>query len=117
MKCFLKPGLAVALTVLAAAPLAALADSEDAFCELRENGEQAKNATGYCTISLEEDRIRIRLVNDAAFDLEPGREAGRFRDQDGNEVEHTVKPDGSHYYTWAHRDITVYFNRVEGLYN
>lgn len=117
MNPFLKSSLMLALTGIAALPLTLVAESEDAFCEVREHGEKAKNATGYCTVTLTEDSISIRLASGASFDLQPGKRPGRFRDQDGNGVGHEVKQDGSHYYTWEHRNITVYFNRAEGLYN
>lgn len=117
MKSLLKSGVLLVLAGLAARPLVAVADSEDAFCEVREHGEQAPGATGYCTIAQRDGHVGIRLADGTTFDLEPGRHAGRFHDQDGNAVDHEVKPDGSHYYKWEHRNITVYFNRVEGLYN
>ena len=117
MNPYLKSSLVLALTGLAALPPAAVAESEDAFCEVREQGERAGNASGYCTVSLNEEFITIRLVNGASVDLEPGERPGRFRDQDGKVVDHQVKQDGSHYYTWENKDITVYFNRAEGLYN
>ena len=117
MKSYLECSLALALAGFAMLPLAAIADSEDAFCEVRAHGETAQGATGYCTITQSQGHVGIRLANGESFDLEPGKNAGRFHDQDGNGVDHEVKKDGSHYYKWAHRNITVYFNRAEGLYN
>ncbi|MEJ2401565.1 MAG: hypothetical protein P8Y52_09255 [Xanthomonadales bacterium] len=117
MKSSLKFSLALVVTGLALLPLAAGADSEDAFCEVQENGETATGATGYCTITQHPDRVGIRLANGESFDLAPGEHAGRFHDQDGAGVDHKVKTDGSHTYAWKNRNITVYFNRAEGLYN
>ena len=117
MKPFLISSVALALAGVTALPGAALADSEDAFCEVREHGEKARSATGYCTISQREGHVGIRLANGESFELEPGKYPGRLHDQDGRGVDHEVKKDGSHYYKWEHRNITVYFNRNEGLYN
>lgn len=94
-----------------------VADSEEAFCEVAEHGEKASSATGYCTISQRQGTIGIRLANGESFDLEPGEQDGRLRDQDDRAVDREVKQDGSHVYRWEHRNITVYFNRNEGLYN
>lgn len=117
MKPNLKSSLALALAGFTALPGAAHADSEDAFCEVRRHGEPAKNATGYCTISQREGHVSIRLANGETVELEPGRHEGRFHDQDGKGVDHEIKQDGSHYYSWEHRNITVYFNRNEGIFN
>ncbi len=105
------------LAMLAALPAAAAADSQDAFCEVREHGEKAKNATGYCTVSERQGNIGVRLANGESFELRPGEHAGRYEDQDGKGVGHEVKKDGSHYYTWEHRNITVYFTASEGQYH
>lgn len=107
----------LALAALAALPASALADSQDAFCEVREHGEEAKNASGYCTVSQRQGNIGIRLANGESFDLQPGPQAGRYEDQEGRGVDHEVKKDGSHYYKWEHRNITVYFNPSEGQYH
>lgn len=117
MSTYLKSSLLLALAGLSAFPPATLADSEEAFCEVREHGENARDASGYCTISQRQGAIGIRLANGESFDLEPGKHAGRYHDQDGRGVDHEVKKDGSHFYKWEHRNITVYFNRAEGLYN
>ena len=116
MKPLLQSSLTLTLAALAAFPLKAEAEREDAFCEVREHGAPANDATGYCTVTLTERSISIRLANGTSFELDPGDRPGRFRDGDGNSVGHEVKSDGSHYYTWEGRDITVYFNRNEGLY-
>jgi hypothetical protein len=117
MKSILKCGLALALAGLAAAPLTAAADSEDAFCEVRKHGDKAKKASGYCTLSQRQGFVGIRLASGENYDLEPGKKAGRFHDQDGNGVEQKIKQDGSHVYTWEHKKITVYFDRTEGQYH
>ena len=116
MKSTLPGAPALALFMAALLPFSVFADSQDAFCEVREHGEKDGNASGYCTLSQRQGAIGIRLANGDSFDLEPGEHAGRYLDQHGNGVERTVKPDGSHYYEWEQRNITVYFNRDEGHY-
>ena len=113
MKLLLQTGLVL---VLAVQPAAASADSEDAFCEVHEHGDEAKDATGYCTVDRQDGRIRIRLANGEAVELEAGDDAGVFHDRDGGAVSLEVKPDGAHRYAWAQRSITVYFTRAEGQY-
>ncbi len=107
----------LALAALAALPASALADSQDAFCEVREHGENAKGASGYCTFSQRQGEVSIRLANGESFELQPGGHAGRYEDQDGRGVDHEVKKDGSHYFKWEHRNITVYLNPSEGQYH
>lgn len=118
MKASLKSGLALAFAAaLVTSPLAALADSEDAFCEVRVHGEPANEASGYCTVSQSPGLVSIRLANGESYELEPGEHTGRLHDQDGRGVDHQVRQDGSHHYGWEDRNITVYFDRSEGIYH
>ena len=116
MNAHLKSCLALALAGLSALPQTTRAEGDVAFCEVVERGEKAPNATGYCTVTQREGVVAIRLADGESVELGPGEQDGRMYDQDGEAVEHEVKSDGSHYYAWAQRNITVYFNRAEGLY-
>jgi hypothetical protein len=108
---------ALALVTLCFTPLAAVAESEDAFCEVSANGEQTGSASGYCTVSAREAYLTIELANGTSYDLEPAGHAGRFHDQEGNDVVHEVRGDGSHQYRWENRTVTIYFTPAEGQYH
>lgn len=109
--------LALALALPLVAPPPAVADTEDAFCEVHRHGEAAANATGFCTVSQRQGHLTIELANGERFELAPGKQAGRFQDQDGNGVDHDVRKDGSHQYKWEHGDIVIRFDRDEGKYH
>ena len=99
---------AVALS-LALMSAAGRADTADADCVLRKDGEKKEGASGPCTFSQRQGNVNIDLRNGDRFDLTPGDKADHFRDQDGKKVVRTVAGDGSHEYKWEGKKIIVTF--------
>jgi len=83
--------LSAAYVALAAAmPLAsAHADSADAMCEVRKDGDTRKGASGPCTFSQRQGYVDLDLRNGDTYSLAPGNKSGHYKDQKGNKVVRT----------------------------
>ena len=83
--------LSVACVALAAAaPFAsASADSAEAMCEVRKDGETRRGASGPCTFSQRQGYVDLDLRNGDTYSLAPGKNAGHYKDQKGNKVVRT----------------------------
>ena len=81
----------IACAVLGAAvPLAtARADSTDAMCEVRKDGDTKRGASGPCTFSQRQGYVDLDLRNGDTYSLAPGKNAGHYKDQKGNKVVRT----------------------------
>lgn len=104
---------AAVLGSLLAVP-AVLADTADADCVLRKDGETKEGASGHCTFSQRQGYVDIDLRNGKSFSLTPGDKPNHFRDQDGKKVVRTVEADGSHEYKWEGKKIVVRFRSGSG---
>ena len=71
---------------LAAGPDIVRADSTDANCEVRKEGDKQKGKSGPCTFSQRQGYIDIDLKNGDTISLSPAGNAGRYKDQHGNKV-------------------------------
>jgi hypothetical protein len=91
---------------------AALADSAEASCELRKDGETKQGASGACSFSQRQGYVDIDLRNGLSFNLKPTDEPNHFRDQEGKKVVRTVGVDGTHQYKWEGKKILVTFVEV-----
>jgi hypothetical protein len=100
--------VAVALS-LALPSTAGRADTADADCVMRKDGEKKQGASGACTFSQRQGYVNIDLRNGDQFDLTPGDKPDHYRDQDGKKVVRTVTGDGSHEYKWEGKKIIVTF--------
>jgi hypothetical protein len=70
-----------------AAPFApALADSIQAMCEVRKEGDTKQGASGPCTVSQRQGYVDLDLRNGDTYSLAPGNKAGNYKDQKGNKV-------------------------------
>jgi len=98
----------VTLAAIQAAPVA-LADTAEADCVLRKDGENKEGASGPCSFSQRQGYVNIDLRNGDRFDLSPGEKADHYRDQQGKKVVRTVAGDGSHEYKWEGKKIIVRF--------
>jgi hypothetical protein len=101
-----------ALVVLAAAaPLGALhADSAEANCEVRKDGETWRGATGPCTVSQRQGYIDLNLRNGDTYRLAPGSKADHYKDDRGNKVVRTRIGANSEEFKWeGGRKVTVTF--------
>jgi len=95
------------LGTVALSPTAA-ADTAEATCEVRKDGEAKAGQSGACTFSQRQGYVDISLQNGDSWSLTPGDQANQYRDQKGNKVVRTV--DGQdHIYKWPNRKITVRF--------
>lgn len=61
----------------------ARADSTDATCEVRKDGDKQKGKSGPCEISQRQGYIDIDLKNGDTISLSPGGKANHYRDQNG----------------------------------
>ena len=99
---------AIVLAIFAALSMNAAAAGK-AFCEVKKDGEKAKKATGHCEYSDQGDTVMIKLANDETWTLTRKKDKKNgFKDQKGNGVHREMKKNGTHFYKWEHRNITVY---------
>jgi len=107
-------------SVLLSAPLVVLAmcgitspayaDSADAMCEVRKDGETKQGKSGPCTFSQRQGYIDLDLRNGDTYSLSPGNKPDHFKDQKGNKVVRTQAGGGTHVYKWdGGKKITVSF--------
>lgn len=75
------------ITVALAAPFApASADSAEAMCEVRKDGDTKRGASGPCTFSQRQGYVDFDLRNGDTYSLAPGKKSGHYKDQKGNKV-------------------------------
>jgi hypothetical protein len=67
----------------------ARADTTEASCEVRKEGDKQKGKSGPCTFSQRQGYIDIDLKNGDTIRLSPVGGAGQYRDQHGNKVTRT----------------------------
>ncbi len=104
---------AISLGSVAGGWQAVRADTADAMCEVRKDGDKKKNASGPCTISQRQGYVDIDLRNGDTFSLRPGDKPNHFKDQKGNKVVRTVGGN-VHEYKWDGKKITVTFTGHSG---
>ncbi len=106
---------ATAVTLsLAMMSTAGSADTADADCVMRKDGEKKEGASGPCTFSQRQGYVNIDLRNGDRFELTPGDKPDHYRDQDGKKVVRTAAGDGSHEYKWEGKKIIVTFRSGSG---
>jgi hypothetical protein len=99
----------VALAALVATP--ARADSSEATCEVRKDGDTRKGTSGPCTFSQRQGYIDVDLRNGETISLRPGNQANNFKDQKGNKVVRTQAGGNTHVYKWDNgKKLTVTFD-------
>jgi hypothetical protein len=91
-----------ALVALAAvAPFTSVsADSSEAMCEVRKDGNTKQGKSGPCTFSQRQGYIDLDLRNGQTYSLAPGNQANHFKDQKGNKVVRTQAGGGAQEYKW-----------------
>jgi uncharacterized membrane protein len=67
----------------------ARADSSEANCQVRKDGETKQGRSGPCTFSQRQGYIDIDLRNGDTYSLSPANKADHFKDQKGNKVVRT----------------------------
>lgn len=88
----------------------AIADSEDAMCEFRKDGDTVNKKSGWCTVSQRHGYVSIDLRNGTSWELRPTDSANRYRDQKGNKVVRSNQG-SDEVYKWDNKKIVVSFPR------
>jgi hypothetical protein len=79
---------------------ATLADSADAMCEVRKDGDTKKGASGPCGFSQRQGYIDLDLRNGDTYSLAPGNKPDHFKDQKGNKVVRSIGAGGVEEFKW-----------------
>jgi hypothetical protein len=87
------------------------ADTAEATCEVRKDGEKQGGKSGPCTFGQRQGYIDIDLKNGDSISLSPADEANQYRDQQGNKVVRTMQGQ-DHVYQWPNKKITVRFTGI-----
>ena len=90
MKAFSFAVAAVSALVLLGSGAPASADTADASCEVRKDGDTRAGASGPCTFSQRQGYINLNLRNGDSYSLDPTDREGQYRDQKGNKVTRTI---------------------------
>ena len=72
----------------------------DAMCEVRKEGDTRQGASGPCGFSHRQGYVTLDLRNGDVYNLTPGNEAGRFKDQKGQTVVRTQSGNGFQEFKW-----------------
>ena len=78
----------------------AQADTRQANCEVRKDGEKKKGKSGACTFGQRQGYIDIDLRNGDVYNLRPGNQANHFKDQKGNKVVRTISSGNTQEFKW-----------------
>ena len=104
--------LSVLLVVLALGGIAtpAYADSAQATCEVRKDGQAKHGQSGPCTFSQRQGYIDLDLRNGDTYSLSPGNQPNHFKDQKGNKVVRTQAGGNTQEFKWeGGKKVTVTF--------
>lgn len=95
----------------------ALADSAEAMCEVRKDGDKNKGASGPCTYSQRQGYIDLDLRNGNSFSLSPGGNSNHYKDQHGNKVVRSMNGD-EQVFKWENdKKVIVTFPPAHGQGN
>ncbi len=78
----------------------AQADTRQANCEVRKNGETKQGKSGPCSFGQRQGYIDIDLRNGDVYNLRPGNQANHYRDQKGNKVVRTSSSGNMQEFKW-----------------
>jgi hypothetical protein len=100
--------LALSITVCTQA---ARADTRDATCDVRKDGDKQKGKSGPCTFGQRQGYIDIDLKNGDTVALRPANQANHFKDQNGHKVVRTQSGGNSQTFRWENgKHISVTLN-------
>ena len=110
--------LSVAYVALAAAmPIAAThADSAEAMCEVRKDGDTKRGASGPCTFSQRQGYVDLDLRNGDTYSLAPGNNAGHYKDQKGNKVVRTRSGNAEEFKWEGGKKVIVTFGSAHSAH-
>jgi hypothetical protein len=88
----------------------ARADSADAICQIRKDGEKKHDQSGPCTFSQRQGYIDLNLRNGDNISLSPTKQPNQFKDQKGNKVVRTQAGGNTQEFKWENgRKVVVTF--------
>jgi hypothetical protein len=103
--------LALAALLGATSIQVARADTAEATCEVRKDGDKQKGKSGPCTFGQRQGYIDIDLKNGDTVALRPTDKANHFKDQHGNKVVRTQSGGSSQTFKWENgKHISVTLN-------
>ena len=107
MKCL--AGVVMAALVAGTLNQTALADTAEATCEVRKDGDKQKGKSGPCTFGQRQGYIDIDLKNGDTISLSPvGNGPGKYKDQNGNKVTRTSATTSGMDFKWENgKKLTV----------
>jgi len=86
------------------------ADSAEAHCQVRKDGETKQGQSGPCTFSQRQGYIDLDLRNGETYSLAPGNQPNHFKDQKGNKVVRTQAGGDTQEFKWeGGKKVTVTF--------
>ena len=104
--------VSASLVVLALVGIAApaYADSAQATCEVRKDGQAKQGQSGPCTFSQRQGYIDLDLRNGETYSLSPANQPNHFKDQKGNKVVRTQAGGNTQEFKWeGGKKVTVTF--------
>ena len=95
---------------------AAHADTAEANCEVRKDGDKQKGKSGPCTFGQRQGYIDIDLKNGDTISLSPvGNGPGKYKDQNGNKVTRTSATASGMDFHWENgKKLTVTYDSSGG---
>ena len=103
--------LALAALLGATSIQVARADTAEATCEVRKDGDKQKGKSGPCTFGQRQGYIDIDLKNGDTVAVRPTDKANHFKDQHGNKVVRTQSGGSSQTFKWENgKHISVALN-------
>jgi hypothetical protein len=100
--------LALAALLGATSIQVARADTAEATCEVRKDGEKQGGKSGPCTFGQRQGYIDIDLKNGDTISLSPTNQANHYSDKQGNKVVRTMQGQDQ-VYKWPNKKLTVRF--------
>jgi hypothetical protein len=92
-------------------PQPAQAETVDATCEVRKDGDKQKGKSGPCTFGQRQGYMDIDLKNGDTVALRPADKANHFKDQHGNKVVRTQSGGSAQTFKWENgKHISVTLN-------
>ena len=87
----------------------AVADSAEAMCEVRKDGNTKQGASGPCSFSQRQGFVNLDLRNGDTYSLSPGNKPEHYKDQKGNKVVRTSAGNSEQFKWEGGKKIIVTF--------
>jgi len=110
MKKFASVSASLVVLALGGIAVPAYADSAQATCEVRKDGQAKQGQSGPCTFSQRQGYIDLDLRNGETYSLSPANQPNHFKDQKGNKVVRTQAGGSTQEFKWeGGKKVTVTF--------